>query len=125
MPEATYTLTVVVEGARRTAGLLRVALFAAPAGFPREQGAAAQRRERPLRTASDTVVFSDLSAGRYAVAVHHDEDRDQVLDANAFGIPREGWGASNDPRPRLRAPRFDEAAFEIAGDRVIVVRLTY
>ncbi len=29
------------------------------------------------------------------------------------GIPREAWGVSNDVRPTLRPPRFDEAVFEI------------
>ena len=121
---ATHTLTVVVEGDRPPAGLLRVALFAAAAGFPRDQSAAVQRREVPRRSTSDTVVFADVAAGRYAIAVHHDENGNGALDTNAFGIPREGWGASNDPRPRLRAPRFEEADFEIARDRLLVVRTT-
>ena len=120
-----HTLTVVIEGARSARGLLRVALFAAPAGFPRDQATAARREELLVRGERDSVVFAGLPAGRYAAAVHHDENGSRALDTNAFGIPKEGWAASNDPRPRLRAPRFEEAAFELAGDRRLVVRLTY
>ena len=31
-----------------------------------------------------------------------------------FGIPKEPWGVANGVRPKMRPPRFEEAAFEIA-----------
>jgi len=46
------------------------------------------------------------------------------FDKNWFGIPREPWGVSNSVRPRLRAPRFDEAMLELgAGENVVEIRV--
>ena len=123
--QGNYRLTVTIEDARNARGLLRVAVFAVADGFPRNQDAALRREERPVLTGQDTVTFDDLAPGRYAVAVHHDENGNRALDANAFGVPREGWGASMDPRPRLRAPRFDEAVFDLRENRHLAIRLTY
>jgi uncharacterized protein (DUF2141 family) len=35
--------------------------------------------------------FSDIKPGNYAIAVIHDENRNE-LDTNMFGIPKEGYG---------------------------------
>jgi uncharacterized protein (DUF2141 family) len=29
------------------------------------------------------------------------------------GIPKEGYGVTNNPKPRFRAARYDEATFEL------------
>ena len=51
--------------------------------------------------------------GTYAVAASHDANGNGRTDTNWVGIPTEAWGVSNNVRPRLRAPRFEEAAFEL------------
>lgn len=57
--------------------------------------------------------FENLPPGRYAVAVSHDINGNRRTDTNLFGIPTEDWGVSNNVRPTLRAPRFDEAAVQV------------
>jgi uncharacterized protein (DUF2141 family) len=47
------------------------------------------------------------------------------MDTNAVGIPREGYGVSNDPRPRFRAPRFSEAQVRITRDTTLTLRMAY
>ena len=120
-----HALTLSIEGARGTGGLIRVAVFAIADGFPGNQDVALRREEWVIRSASDTVVFPHMPSGRYAIAVHHDENGNRRMDTRAFGLPREGWGASGDPRPKLRAPRFEEAAFDLSGPMRIAIRLTY
>lgn len=122
--QAPGTLTVVVEGARNGRGQLRVAVFDREEGFPNNQSMARRTTRVPMQTAGDSVRFLALPPGRYAVAVHHDENGNDQLDTR-LGLPREGWAATNDPRPRLRAPRFREAEIVHSGDTRVVVRLTY
>jgi uncharacterized protein (DUF2141 family) len=47
------------------------------------------------------------------------------LDSYFFGMPKEGWGVSNDPRPRFRAPRFSEGRVVVTRDTTLVVRMAY
>lgn len=113
-PTQAATLTVTVEGAAPGVGEVGCALFAAAAGFPL-QSARAQMQWHPA-TAAVRCRYEDLAAGRYAVAASQDVNGNHRTDTNLFGIPTERWGVSNGVRPTLRAPRFDEAAFDLAAD---------
>jgi uncharacterized protein (DUF2141 family) len=131
LPEATpgtSLLTIKVVGARNAKGKIGVALFQSPEGFP-ENGSAALRREQTgidSQTMGAEVVFRDLPPGVYAVAVFHDENMNGKLDKNFLGIPQEGYGASNNPGKKMRAPRFDEARFSLsAPQQTIEIKLIY
>lgn len=67
-----------------------------------------------------------MPSGRHAVAIGHDLNGNQRVDTNFLGMPKEAWGVSRNPRPALRAPRFDEAAFEVSAgvDQVIDVTVS-
>ncbi|WP_344694995.1 DUF2141 domain-containing protein [Sphingomonas rosea] len=57
----------------------------------------------------------DLGAvkpGTYALLVVHDENNNGKLDMT-LGIPREGFGFSNNPALRPRAPKWDEIRFTV------------
>jgi uncharacterized protein (DUF2141 family) len=48
------------------------------------------------------------------------------MDKNLMGVPREGYGASNNPNKKMRAPTFDEAKFSLNGaEQTIKIRLIY
>ncbi len=73
----------------------------------------------------ETILSFDLVPGTYAVAVHHDANTNGKLDANFLGIPKEGYGVSNDARPKFRAPRFGESKVSITRDTTLNVRVAY
>jgi len=125
---ANSTLTIKVVGARNANGKIYVALFQDPTGFP-EKGSAALRREQAdidRQTLTAQVVFRDVPQGVYAVSVLHDENSNGKLDKNFFGIPQEGYGASNNPGKKMRAPNFDEAKFSMSSpDQTVQINLVY
>ncbi len=84
-------------------------------GFPEDVEQALDSTYVAIENGTARADFERLAPGTYAVTVFHDENDNRRFDKNWIGIPREAWGVSNHVRPRLRAPRFDEARFEIAG----------
>lgn len=66
------------------------------------------------------VAFTDVPPGTYAVSVIHDENDNGELDRYFFGMPKEGYGSSNDPKVRRR-PTFAEAAFEVGEPETAIV----
>jgi uncharacterized protein (DUF2141 family) len=54
-------------------------------------------------------------AGSYAPVVLHDENMNGKLDTNWLGVPKEGYGFSNDARASVGAPSFDDASFVYHG----------
>ena len=58
------------------------------------------------------LVFTDLTPGKYAVRLMHDENDNGKLDSNVVGMPTEGYGFSNNPMV-MRPATFEEASFEV------------
>lgn len=113
-------LVVRIGGLVAADGQVGCALFAAPEGFPTD-GGRAQQLWQPARASGISCRFDGLAAGRYAVAVSHDLNGNRRVDTNWLGMPTEGWGVSNNVRPALRAPRFEEAAFVLSADQALVL----
>ena len=117
LPMAAGAAEVVVRitGLSEPFGQVGCSLFAGPAGFPKDSSGA-----RQFWQAADakgvTCRYSDVPEGTYAVSIGHDLNGNKRVDANFVGLPTEQWGVSNNARPNLRAPRFDEAMFKVAAD---------
>lgn len=120
-------LAVTVSALRNDDGHARLLLFAGGTGFPDEPGRAVKRVSLPIKGRTARVVFDDLPAGEYAISVIHDENDNEALDTGLFGIPSEGFGASNNPKIRRGPPRFSEAAFRVEEEGVAVqmIRMRY
>lgn len=70
-----------------------------------------------------TCVFERLTHGTYAVAVAHDLNGNRKTDRNFLGMPKEAWGVSNNARPSLRAPRFQEAVVQLSENLTIAIEV--
>jgi uncharacterized protein (DUF2141 family) len=124
---ASGLLRIKVVGARNAKGKIGVALFQGPEGFPENRSAARiEQADIDSQTMGAEVIFRDVPPGVYAVSVLHDENMNGKLDKGLFGIPQEGYGASNNPGKKMRAPRFDEAKFSLsAPEQTIEIKLIY
>ena len=65
---------------------------------------------------SITVVFENLKPGKYAVSVLHDANKNKDLDKNKLGIPKEGFGFSNNVLGAMGPPSFDRAIIDLTPD---------
>ena len=105
-------LSVRVTGMSEPYGTVGCSLFSGKEGFPMNNSKA-KSEWVPAVSDSVTCRFKDISPGKYAVSVAHDINGNRKVDTNLFGIPTEQWGVSNNVRPTLRAPRFEEALFNV------------
>jgi uncharacterized protein (DUF2141 family) len=122
----TPSLTVAIGGFRNSEGVALVSIFRSSRGFPDEISEAVANRRVMIAKRRATVVFEDLPCGIYAVTVHHDENDNGRMDRNWLGIPREGHGASKDPRGLFGPPNFPESTFLLTSeDLAIKIFLRY
>jgi uncharacterized protein (DUF2141 family) len=99
---------VIARGLRNHEGSVLFALFIEPRGFPDRGELAAMRVEAPIDADQVRARFSDVPDGQaLAVGVLHDEDGDKRMATGLFGIPKEGFGVSNNPRILFGPPRFE------------------
>ncbi len=107
---------VTISNIRNSIGTVDCALFASPSGFPSDVLRSAMRlaaMKVPTRTAR--CDFLEVPAGTYALVVLHDENMNARADYNWIGLPKEGYGFSNDARGTLGAPSFSQASFAYDG----------
>ena len=113
-----HTVTITVPGPLDSAGSIGCGLYAGPTGFPMDSSVA-RMSWQPARAGGVTCVFDGVADGRYAVSVLLDLNGNRRVDTNFVGMPKEAWGVSNNARPALRPPRFDEAAFTVADGKPV------
>ena len=72
--------------------------------------------EIPMQNTQGTtaqMVFKNLPAGSYAIAIYHDLNSNDNFDRNWFGYPKEPFAISNNLHPfNLLLPSFDKAKFD-------------
>jgi uncharacterized protein (DUF2141 family) len=80
-----------------------------------------------VRNGRAVLWFRDVPEGTYAVNVFHDENSNERLDKGLFGIPKEGFGFSNDAGRSKKALSFNEAKFDLppTGCRTVRIVLKY
>jgi uncharacterized protein (DUF2141 family) len=108
-------LVVAVTALRSDQGTIRCYLYDNGEDFPdAKQHVIAAAVALPAARAG-TCTFGGVTRDRdYAIVILHDENNDNVFQKSAFGIPQEGYGFSNNAKPRFSAPSFDACKFHYA-----------
>ncbi len=121
-PAHAASLTVTILGLHSDAGELLIGVYENAAGFASAiAGSSTVSALLPqkwriagaslrAKTGSQSITFRQLPPGRYAIIAFHDENDNGLLDANALGVPMEGYGFSNNAQGFLSAPSFNAAA---------------
>jgi uncharacterized protein (DUF2141 family) len=108
-------IKVGVTGFRNYNGKLGCSLFNGPEGFPRDGSKVFRHMWAPIQNGRGECFFTGLPAGDYAVTIFHDENNNGKFDENWMGMPLEGYGFSNNVKPMLKAPSFDDCKFHYEG----------
>lgn len=112
----TKTTQVTIRGVKTNGGPVRVALFDASGGFPKDDSAAFKMVVQP--TASTLVQAIPIKIqGPYALAVYQDLNGDRKLNKGSFGVPKEPYGFSRNAAGKYGPPKFSDAALT-PGDAV-------
>lgn len=109
------SLVVTVEGLRNRKGVLAISLFRGANGFPNDDSRAWAKQVVPIAPEGTrtSLRFANVPPGQWAIVLLHDENKNNKMDTGLFGIPKEGFGASNNPKVRTGPPHFRDAAFTI------------
>lgn len=125
-PPADAGIKVTIANLRNNKGHVLVSLFNNSPGFPDKPERAVRKVQLTISNYTASASFTGLPAGNYAVAILHDENDDLKMNTNFFGIPKEGYGFSNNVMGTFGPPSFNRAGFSHSGSAatqiVIVTR---
>ena len=122
---ALFPAQIVVEstGFKNREGQAIIVLYDSKETFPII--AEAFRKQIVAIQNKTIVVFDNIPAGIYSVAVYHDENNNGTLDMSWFPIPhpKEGMVLSNNAANKYLPPSFKKSSFEIADIATIRLKL--
>lgn len=109
------SIQVTVERVRSSKGLITAVLYGDNPETFLKSGARLDRIRVEARAGETVLCLQAPSAGRYTVALYHDENGNKKFDQDFLGIPTEGYGFSNNPGFRFGKPEQEETLFTIDG----------
>ncbi|AYA37544.1 DUF2141 domain-containing protein [Hymenobacter oligotrophus] len=118
-PVATSSVTVVVSRLASKQSAVKVYFYNVRESFLKPQQYAFFKVVRP--DGQDRIALPvQLPHGEWAVAITQDVNNNDKLDKNFMGIPTEPYAFSNNVRPKLAPPQFDECKFRVSGQELVV-----
>ncbi|MCJ8319553.1 MAG: DUF2141 domain-containing protein [Colwellia sp.] len=113
-------LTVNISDIEQGKGYVLVALYADQESYT--SGKASFSSRVKAEHDQETLVFENLPDGEYAIKLYQDENDNNKLDFNILGIPKEGYGFSNNVG-MFGAPDYVDAKFTIKENTAIKIEL--
>ncbi|MFZ9388769.1 MAG: DUF2141 domain-containing protein [Chitinophagaceae bacterium] len=124
-PPSPTSIKVIVTNIAPKKGDVLAALYSSEKGFPgNAAGAYKIARATPVKGTA-LLEFSQVPGGTYAIALFHDTNNDGKLNTNFLGIPKEGYGVSNNIKNLFSAPGYKQCAFRHQGETRIDIVMRY
>ncbi len=123
-PDSKFDLQVSVSAVASAKGWIEFALYKNPDTFAKV-GTTYRLARTDAQKGMVSYTFKDLESGKYAVVVYHDVNQNKICDKNFFGVPTEGYAFSNNVRPNLSVPSFEDCCFKFQQDRNISIKMVY
>jgi uncharacterized protein (DUF2141 family) len=118
------TIDVHIDKLRNNHGQVICTLFTPTDQFP-DRSHKGMTMAVPIRNEHATCHFKNVRYGNYAIVAFHDENQDGEFNQNWLGLPKEGFGFSDNPGT-LKKPNFSDAKFIVEQPVVdVTIMLNY
>lgn len=118
-------LTMRITGIKQGKGDILIAVFKGDEGFPSDTKKAVELLRATVVDGKAELTVKTLTPGRYAVSLFQDTNGDGLLNTNFLGIPKEGYGVSNNAFNTFSAPVFKDASFQYPQINLLNMVLKY
>ena len=120
-------LSLSITDLRNNKGHVLISVYKDGVGYPEELDKAVRRATLTIINIKATVSFAGLASGNYAIAILHDENDDGKMNTNFLGLPKEGYGFSNNVMGTFGPPTFSKASFQYNANQIksIVINTKY
>jgi uncharacterized protein (DUF2141 family) len=119
---AQHNLSLTIDGVSSAHGNVNVALYTSQDTFLKFDKVFDKGSAKAIE-GKTVVKINDVPAGTYAIAVFHDENGNNELDTNMFGVPKEPVAFSKAKMKLFGPPKFDECQFQVSSDTELIIYL--
>lgn len=110
VPQDRHSIEVTIENLKSDDGKVLVGLYDSEKDFLEDTF---MGEIGVIKDNTTKVVFNNVPSGTYAVSYIHDANDNDKMDTNFMGIPKEGYGCSNNAKGFMGPPKWEDAKFEL------------
>lgn len=120
-------LSINITNLRNSKGHVLMSLYKDGKGYPNEPEKAFRISKLTIADNTSSVSIKGLPSGNYAIAILHDENDDSKMNKNFFGLPKEGYGFSNNVMGAFGPPPLSKASvtYNANEKKNITIRVRY
>lgn len=120
-------IEVLITGIRSDKGQIVIGIFKNNETFQAEKPFLSKKFEKKTISKGEMTITFNLDAGIYGLTLLDDEDHDNLMKYNFFGMPEEGFGFSNYYFTGFVKPSFDTFKFEVKNNqkKKITIKVRY
>lgn len=111
-------LTITINNLHNNKGHVLLGLYKEGVGYPDQPEKSFKRVKLSISNKTASVSFTSLPTGSYSIAILHDENDDQKMNTNFFGLPKEGYGFSNNVMGTFGPPSLSKASFHYTANQL-------
>jgi uncharacterized protein (DUF2141 family) len=111
-------LQVSIDHIKSDQGVILAQLFKSEENY--KTGKSLENKMLSAKTGAGELKFENLEPGEYVVRMYHDENNNQKMDSNAFGMPTEGYGFSNEAIGNMGPPKYKDMTVLINAQDLVV-----
>ena len=121
-PTETVDLKIVVTNISTLKGNIELGIFNNQKTFLQK---GKHYKSYSKEVTNDTIIFllKDCIKDNYAISLYQDVNSDNECNLGFLGIPKEPYGFSNNFRPKLSKPSFDDCKIIASQDMTITIAL--
>lgn len=106
-------LTIEITNIRFDKGWIRLGLYNHPDQFPVNPSRTYDFKKTTLKEGMMEIILDDILPGTYVISLLDDVNGNDKMDYKWIKIPGEGFGFSNNIKPRMKHPPYDHCTFRI------------
>lgn len=119
-------LIINITGCKNNNGNIKYIIFNQAKGFPNSTRDSYKGGSSQIKDRKSLIVLDDIPYSSYAISILHDENNNGKMDFNILGIPKEGYGVSNNVNRTFGPPKYEEAIIILEhSSKTIVINLVY
>jgi uncharacterized protein (DUF2141 family) len=116
-------LTLIINNLKSESAPVIVSVYGTESKFPDPHGQLKEYKFKPHSNVL-TAKIANLKFGTYAIATYQDENSSGEIDKNFIGMPTEGYAFSQNFKPTIKAPNFDQCKFDYnANENTLTIKM--
>lgn len=112
-PQEAPVLEVHISQVRSAKGRILLSVYSDPTEYPYKPFRTCPVDKDSLKNGNLTARIHGLTPGTYALGLLDDENDSGNTEYNILGIPKEGFGFSNNQKPLFSKPDYDKLTFKV------------